>query len=132
MAKSTGSKSRRPKGRAAGKAAGPKVQPSGKQLVIVESPTKAKTINKYLGPDYVVMASVGHVRDLPTKKRNGEEVAGVDIENDFAPTYEIQPRQRKTVSELKRVAKTAAEVLRPRKDRVCHTGHSKITHGHLL
>lgn len=110
MAKSTGSKSRSPKGRAAGKAAGPKVQPSGKQLVIVESPTKAKTINKYLGPDYVVMASVGHVRDLPTKKRNGEEVAGVDIENDFAPTYEIQPRQRKTVSELKRVAKTAAEV----------------------
>src|SRR5690606_7935876 len=46
---------------------------AGKQLVIVESPSKAKTINKYLGPGYVVLASVGHVRDLPSKARKGEK-----------------------------------------------------------
>ena len=50
----------------------------GKALVVVESPTKAKTINKYLGRDYKVIASMGHIRDLPKSK------LGVDIENDFA------------------------------------------------
>lgn len=87
----------------------------GKHLVIVESPTKAKTINKYLGPDYVVMASVGHVRDLPSssaglKGKKRPPVPGVDLEHDFKPTYEIMPAKRQTVADLKRVAKTAADV----------------------
>ncbi len=81
----------------------------GKHLVIVESPTKAKTINKYLGPDYVVMASVGHVRDLP-KRVKGQDVPGVAIEKGFEPTYEVLPDKRKTVADLKRVAKSAADV----------------------
>ena len=70
---------------------------SGKHLVIVESPTKAKTINKYLGKDYVVMASVGHVRDLPRRAPKGvkQEVPGVDLENDFTPTYDILPTRRR-------------------------------------
>ncbi len=84
----------------------------GKNLVIVESPTKAKTINKYLGRDYVVMASVGHVRDLPARAPKGVKqlVPGVDLEHDFKPAYEIMPDKKKTISELKRVAKTASEV----------------------
>jgi DNA topoisomerase-1 len=68
-------------------------------LVIVESPAKAKTINKYLGSGYEVKASMGHVRDLPSKGIN------VDIENNFEPTYEISPGKRKTVSGLKAAAK---------------------------
>ena len=85
---------------------------SGKHLVIVESPTKAKTINKYLGPEYLVMASVGHVRDLPSKSPKGQKqvVPGVDLDNDFAPTYEILPSKSKTVSELRKAAKGAADV----------------------
>ena len=58
---------------------------SKKSLVIVESPAKAKTINKYLGPGFEVKASMGHVRDLPQKGLN------VDIENNFEPTYEVTP-----------------------------------------
>ena len=85
---------------------------SGKQLVIVESPAKAKTINKYLGPDYVVAASVGHVRDLPSKppkgaKRTEHPVPGVDLNNDFAPTYEVIDGKGTTVTALKRAAKQA-------------------------
>ena len=80
----------------------------GKQLVIVESPTKAKTINKYLGPGYVVMASVGHVRDLP-KRVKGQVVPGVDVEHDFAPTYEVMPDKQKTVSGLRKAAKEASK-----------------------
>ncbi|MCC7147372.1 MAG: type I DNA topoisomerase [Phycisphaeraceae bacterium] len=85
---------------------------TGKHLVIVESPTKAKTINKYLGNDYVVMASVGHVRDLPGRAPKGvkQEVPGVDLENNFAPTYEILPDKRQTVADLKKAAKHAADV----------------------
>jgi len=87
----------------------------GKHLVIVESPTKAKTINKYLGPDYVVMASVGHVRDLPKSAPKGatrdeHPVPGVDLDNNFEPTYEIMPDSRKTIADLKKVAKKAADV----------------------
>lgn len=84
----------------------------GKQLVIVESPAKAKTINKYLGPNFVVKASVGHVRDLPTKGKKGDKspVPGVDLKHDFRPTYEVLPGKSKTVNELKRAAKSAAEV----------------------
>jgi len=70
-----------------------------KALVIVESPAKAKTINKYLGKDYVVKASMGHVRDLPGKD------LGVDIDNDFAPTYEVT--KDKVVKELKAAARKA-------------------------
>ena len=65
---------------------------SKKSLVIVESPAKAKTINKYLGPDYEVKASMGHVRDLPSKGLN------VDIENNFEPTYDIMPGKKRTVT----------------------------------
>jgi len=85
---------------------------AGKHLVIVESPTKAKTINKYLGKDYIVMASVGHVRDLPARAPKGvkQEVPGVDVDNDFAPTYEIMPRKKQTVADLKKAAKAATDV----------------------
>ena len=85
---------------------------AGKKLVIVESPAKAKTINKYLGSNFVVKASVGHVRDLPTKAPKGDKspVPGVDLEHDFAPTYEILPGKEKAVTELKRAAKTASEI----------------------
>lgn len=83
-----------------------------RQLVIVESPSKAKTINKYLGADYVVLASVGHVRDLPAKNPKGVKgpVPGVDLEHDFAPSYQILPAKTKTISDLKRAAKNAREV----------------------
>jgi DNA topoisomerase-1 len=72
---------------------------SKKALVIVESPAKAKTINKYLGPGYEVKASMGHVRDLPPKSLS------VDIENNFKPTYDIMPGKKRTVSALKTAAK---------------------------
>lgn len=80
--------------------------------MIVESPSKAKTINKYLGPDYVVLASVGHVRDLPSKAPKGSKqpVPGVDLERDFAPTYEVLADKSKTISDLKRASKVASEV----------------------
>jgi len=85
---------------------------AGKQLVIVESPAKAKTINKYLGDDFVVRASVGHIRDLPSRAPKGSKqpVPGVDIENDFRPTYEILEKKTKTVAELKRDAKAATTI----------------------
>jgi len=94
-------------GRAAGKNAG-----TGKQLVIVESPAKARTINKYLGKDYVVMASVGHVRDLPGKNPKGvkDPVPGVDLDHNFKPTYQIIKGKNKTVKELKRAAKDASGI----------------------
>ncbi len=85
---------------------------AGKHLVIVESPTKARTINKYLGPDYLVMASVGHVRDLPPRAPKGvkQPVPGVDLDNDFAPTYEILTGKKKTVADLRQAARQAADV----------------------
>src|SRR5438309_6131125 len=76
---------------------------NGKHLVIVESPAKAKTINKYLGDDYVVKASMGHVRDLPSKGM------GVDLET-FVPEYEVLQSRGKVVSELKKLAKESAQV----------------------
>lgn len=81
----------------------------GKQLVIVESPAKAKTLNKYLGKDYVVMASVGHVRDLPGRNPKGVKnpVPGVDLERGFKPTYEIIKGKAATVASLKEAAKKA-------------------------
>ncbi|HEY7089581.1 MAG TPA: type I DNA topoisomerase, partial [Tepidisphaeraceae bacterium] len=79
-------------------------QQNGKNLVIVESPAKAKTINKYLGNDYVVKASMGHVRDLPPK---GD--IGVDLKT-FEPRYEILPDRSKVITELKKLAKDSSEV----------------------
>lgn len=71
------------------------------KLLIVESPTKSKTINNYLGKDFKVMASIGHVRDLP------KSTLGVDIENDFEPKYVIPTKARKNLNALKKAAKEA-------------------------
>jgi DNA topoisomerase-1 len=76
----------------------------GHALVIVESPAKAKTINKYLGANFTVKASMGHVRDLP------EKGIGVDIEHDFEPTYEILASRKKVISDLKAAAKSSARI----------------------
>lgn len=76
----------------------------GRSLVIVESPAKARTINKYLGRDYVVKASLGHVRDLPPRE------FGIDVSSDFKPIYEIVKGRAKVVSELKRLASEADAV----------------------
>jgi DNA topoisomerase-1 len=75
-----------------------------KTLVVVESPAKAKTIKKYLGPKYEVLASKGHIRDLPKK-------LGIDIEKGFQETYEIVPGKEKVVQELKAAAKGVDEIL---------------------
>jgi DNA topoisomerase-1 len=75
-----------------------------KNLVIVESPAKAKTIEKYLGADFTVKASVGHIRDLEKKKM------GIDIENGFIPTYIVDEDKKKIVTELKKLAKSAENV----------------------
>ena len=74
-------------------------------LVIVESPAKAKTINKYLGEDYIVLASYGHVRDLPSK--NGS----VDTENNFNMTWEIDPGSKKPLKEIYDAAKDAKKII---------------------
>jgi DNA topoisomerase I len=75
-----------------------------KNLVIVESPAKAKTINKYLGKDFEVKASMGHVRDLPKK------TLGVDVKNGFAPEYEVLPLRKKVLDELRSAAKGAEAI----------------------
>ena len=75
-----------------------------KALVVVESPAKAKTINKYLGSDYKVIASMGHIRDLPKSK------LGVDVENDFAEEYESIATRKKVIKELKDAAKDASDI----------------------
>jgi len=85
---------------------------TGKQLVIVESPAKARTINKYLGKEYVVMASVGHVRDLPDKNPKGDKnpVPGIDLDDNFKPTYQIIKGKGSTVAALKQAAKKASGI----------------------
>jgi DNA topoisomerase-1 len=75
-----------------------------KSLVVVESPAKAKTINKYLGKDYKVVASMGHVRDLPKSK------LGVDVDEGFEPSYEVIASRKKVLKELKDEAKKATEI----------------------
>ncbi|MHC4573877.1 MAG: type I DNA topoisomerase [Planctomycetota bacterium] len=75
-----------------------------KSLVIVESPAKAKTINKYLGPEFEVKFSMGHVRDLPAKGLN------VDIEDGFKPTYDIVPGKKRTVISLKAAARKCRDL----------------------
>lgn len=81
----------------------------GKSLVIVESPAKAKTINKHLGSNYIVLASVGHVRDLPSKNPKGvkDPVPGVKIEKRFQPSYEILKGKEQVMKDLKAAAKDA-------------------------
>jgi DNA topoisomerase-1 len=74
------------------------------KLVIVESPAKAQTINNYLGADYNVLASFGHVRDLPSS------VLGVDVENDFEPKYIIPAKSKRAVSAIKQASKGASEI----------------------
>ncbi|NLB56144.1 MAG: DNA topoisomerase I, partial [Lentisphaerae bacterium] len=82
------------------------------KLVIVESPAKARTINKILGKNYVVRASMGHIRDLPQK------TLGVDIENNFAPKYVTSKSHEKIVSELRAIAaESEAVFLAPDPDR---------------
>ena len=90
-----------------------------KKLVIVESPAKAKTISKYLGDDYEVLASVGHIRDLAEpkeiaaeKKKEHPSLAkfSIDVDNDFEPYYSISPGKSKTVSELKSALKGCDEL----------------------
>lgn len=78
------------------------------KLIIVESPTKCATIKRYLGDDYEVLASRGHVRDLATSGKGG---LGVDVENDFKPTYVINKERAATVKELKRFAKKAEDII---------------------
>ena len=77
---------------------------SGQSLVIVESPAKARTINRYLGAGYSVMACMGHVRDLPSSEM------GIDLNGTFEPVYEVLPDKRKIVRELKKVAQNADTV----------------------
>src|SRR5437870_603 len=93
--------------------------PTGKKLVIVESPAKAKTIAGYLGKDYLVESSIGHIRDLPNNaaeipaKYKGEAWArlGVDVDHDFQPLYVVDARKKKVVSDLKAKLKNADELL---------------------
>src|SRR5271169_94652 len=75
-----------------------------KALVIVESPAKAKTINKYLGRNYLVMASLGHIKDLPKKD------LAVDVEKGFEPRYEVIEGKKKLIQELKQAAKKVEQI----------------------
>ncbi|HET8529233.1 MAG TPA: type I DNA topoisomerase [Gaiellaceae bacterium] len=92
---------------------------TGKRLVIVESPAKAKTIAGYLGDGFVVESSVGHIRDLPEraadipadKKKEKWARLGVNVEKDFEPLYVVDPDKKKKVSELKKLLKDADELL---------------------
>ena len=91
--------------------------PGTKKLVIVESPAKAKTIAKYLGPDYDVLASVGHIRDLiepknlpPELKKGSMGKFSVDVDNGFEPYYVVSDQKKKTVADLKRALKDADEL----------------------
>lgn len=79
-----------------------------KNLVIVESPAKAKTIEKYLGKDFTVLSSVGHIRSIAKKTKDG--TPPIDIKNGFKTTYEIDPDKKKTVAELRKAVKTADQV----------------------
>ncbi len=90
-----------------------------KTLVVVESPAKAKTIKKYLGPGFEVKASVGHIKDLPMKAErpakgapaNGGSVLGVEVDNGFVPRYEIIPGKEKVIKELRDAAQRTKRVL---------------------
>ncbi len=74
-------------------------------LIIVESPTKVKTLKKFLGAGFDVKASVGHIKDLPKSK------LGIDVEDDFTPTYTVKADRKKTITELKQAARSADRIL---------------------
>ncbi|MEK9208063.1 MAG: toprim domain-containing protein, partial [Patescibacteria group bacterium] len=76
-----------------------------KNLVIVESPTKARTIGRFLGSDYEVIASMGHIYDLP------KSTLGVDTEHNFEPQYELMKDKKKTLDQLKRASKNADRII---------------------
>src|SRR5215831_7804203 len=103
----------------AGRSAGYRDPPMPKRLVIVESPAKARTIAGYLGPDFIVESSVGHIRDLPDsaaeipEKYKGESWArlGVDVEHGFEPLYVVDPDKKKTVAALRKQLADADELL---------------------
>ncbi|MCA9583384.1 MAG: type I DNA topoisomerase, partial [Myxococcales bacterium] len=90
-----------------------------KSLVIVESPAKAKTIAKYLGDEYVVESSIGHIRDLPKRaadippqyKKQPWARLGVDIENDFKPLYVVDPEKKQHIAKLKKLVQDSDELL---------------------
>ena len=83
-----------------------------KALVIVESPAKARTLKKYLGPDFSVEASIGHIKDLPTKR------LGVDIDDKFSPEYEVIPGKKKIINAIKKAARGTEKIfLAPDPDR---------------
>ncbi|MDE0043586.1 MAG: toprim domain-containing protein, partial [Candidatus Poribacteria bacterium] len=85
-----------------------------KSLIVVESPAKAKTINKFLGKDFVVKASMGHVRDLPSKE------LGVDVDNEFAPKYTLIRGKGKVIKELQAAAEKVDSIyLAADPDREC-------------
>jgi DNA topoisomerase-1 len=100
-----------PKGRKSYSENGPRFT-AGDQLVIVESPAKAKTIAKYLGPGYMVEASVGHIRDLPPRAPKGSKqpVPGVDLKNNFEPTYVVDDDRQSQVAKLRKMAKSASSI----------------------
>lgn len=79
-----------------------------KNLVIVESPAKAKTIEKYLGSDFKVLSSVGHIRSIAKKAKDGGDA--IDIKNGFATTYEVDPEKKKVITELRKAVKAADDV----------------------
>ncbi len=74
------------------------------KLILVESPTKTKTLKKFLGKDYTIAATVGHIRDLPKKK------LGIDLENNFEPQYVVSPQKRKTIKEIKELQEKADQI----------------------
>ena len=83
-----------------------------KSLVVVESPTKVKTIKKFLGADFNAVASMGHIKDLP------KSTLGIDLEKDFEPTYSVIEAKKKTIDDLKKAAKNAENIyLAPDPDR---------------
>ena len=93
--------------------------PVSKTLVIVESPAKARTIAAYLGDDYFVESSIGHIRDLPkragdipaSKKKEPWARLGVDVQNGFKPLYIVDPDKRAHITKLKKLVKEAERVL---------------------
>jgi len=101
MSKTARKTSKRPKGSSPPKRA---ESAGGRNLVVVESPAKARTINRYLGSGYIVKASMGHVRDLPARKM------GVDVEDGFAPTYEPLPGRKKVLDQLTKYARSCRQV----------------------
>ncbi len=109
----------KPRAVCGGRDGGYRDAPMPKRLVIVESPAKARTISGYLGPDFVVESSVGHIRDLPDsaaeipEKYKGESWArlGVDVEHGFEPLYVVDPDKKKTVAQLKKQLAGADELL---------------------